>query len=297
MVATHSVDLLRGILNRTSDVGMIRLSRDGNNTRSTTLSASEVRQVGNDPLLSSTRILDGLFYKGVVVVEADSDSAFYQRVARMKRPGDEVHYAHAHNKQTLHKVVAPYERMGVKVAAVVDFDILKRADEFDRLLKSKTNDPITAMLEAQEQIRMSVEGAPLSEKLTELRSSLENLVEETPLAVEKSEAETLAAIKRRVKRALEESDTWSHCKQEGREALAEKDKAAFDQIDAFCRARGVFMVPVGELESWLVPFGLNRSNNKSAWIVQALQKLAELDLPSDSKLARFAEDIHEYLLP
>jgi hypothetical protein len=104
IVATHSVDLLRGILSKRADVDILRLSRNGNSTKSTKLSSEDVRGIANDPLLSSTRILDGLFYKGVVVVEADSDSAFYQRVARSARPGDEIHYAHAHNKQTIHKV-------------------------------------------------------------------------------------------------------------------------------------------------------------------------------------------------
>lgn len=295
VVATHSVDLLRGILNRRTDVGVVRPSRDGVDAKTTMLSAEEVQEMANDPLLSSTRILDGLFYKGVVVVEADSDSAFYQRVARMKRPGDEIHYAHAHNKQTLYKVVEPYEKMGVKVVAVADFDILKRADEFKRLLEAKADDPITEVMEAQEQIRLSVEGAPLSEKLTELRSSLENLAEQPSDIVEGREAETLAGIKRRVKRALEESDAWSACKQEGREALSEPNKVAFDVIDTFCRERGLLIVPVGELESWLVPLGLSRSNNKNAWIVRALQTLAKTELPPDSKQNRFVEDIHNYL--
>jgi hypothetical protein len=58
----------------------------------------------------------------------------------------------------------------------------------------------------------------------------------------------------------------------------------------------VLIVPVGELESWLVPFGLERLSNKSRWIVLALEKLSEIHIPSDSELADFVEEIHEYLL-
>ena len=115
--------------------------------------------------------------------------------------------------------------------------------------------------------------------------------------MESNDSETYASLKRRINRVLKESGAWSRYKQQGRAALSESGKAAFDKINTFCKGHGSFIVPAGELESWLVPFGLERSSNKSVWIVKALQKLSDMEtLPSDSELARFVRDIHDYLL-
>lgn len=39
-------------------------------------------QIITDPLLSSSRVPEGMFYKGVVVAETDADTAFYQRLSQ-----------------------------------------------------------------------------------------------------------------------------------------------------------------------------------------------------------------------
>src|SRR6185503_1950777 len=94
----------------------------------------------NDPVLATARVIEGLFYQAAVVVEADSDSAFYHRVARQVCPQDDVLYTRAHNKQTIQKLMGPYRRLGVKAAAIADLDLLRRRDEFDPLLRSATED-------------------------------------------------------------------------------------------------------------------------------------------------------------
>ncbi len=297
VVATHSVDILRGILSRRSDIGLVRLSRNSGVSNVTIMDADAVRRVANDPLLSSTRVLDGLFYRGVVVVEADSDSIFYQRVAAKIRSGDEIHYVHAHNKQTLAKVAGPYRKMGLPVAVVPDFDVLRDKTELRALLQAIQAPRVEDMLVLQETIRDEVELQPISARLEVLRQAVEAALDRTSSeSTSGGEAEALSDIKRRLKRALEESDKWSRFKRRGRAELSDKAQESFDSIDAHGRAVGLFIVPVGELESWLVDFGLPRLSNKNTWILQALEKLAEINLPEESALAKFVTGLHAYLL-
>lgn len=296
IVATHSVDLLRGILSKSTDVDLLRLSRGGGGMEVNQLGSEEVNEIANHPLLSSTRVLDGLFYRGVVAVEADADSAFYQRVARMKRPGDEVHYTHAHNKQTLRKVAGPYKRMGVKVAAVPDFDILRDQSELESLIEAVTDDDTTEVLDAQKQISEEIDSGSVGEQLKALREQLSKLADEHLENAEETEAQALNALKRNVKTAVKDSSLWTRYKQEGRDALSKESAQAFDHLNEFCKARGMFIVPVGELESWMVEHGLEKMSKKNHWIVQALQLLSEIDLPDESKLAKFVTDMHDYLL-
>ncbi len=283
-VSTHSVDLLRGILNKRADVEVIRLSRRSDQTSATRLTVDEVKEMSSDPLLTSTRVLDGLFYKGVVVVEGDADSAFYQRVARTMRSGDEIHYTHAHNKQTLYKVAGPYKNMGVPLVAIADFDVLREEPDFQKLLTAMTDRPIERVLDKRTLLQNYIESQPVSEKLREFRDALQQIVDDSTVAADRTEAEVLADVRRRTKRTREEARQWSAFKKAGREALDEEHKRIFDEVSDFCKQQGLFIVPVGELESWLTEFGIEPSSNKNAWIVRALETLPEIDLTS-SKLA------------
>ena len=80
-VSTHSADFLRGLLGTTKDSVVIHLDRvEENATEANVLDAEVLNQIVTDPLLSSGRVLEGMFYKGVVATEADSDATFYQRM-------------------------------------------------------------------------------------------------------------------------------------------------------------------------------------------------------------------------
>lgn len=296
-VATHSVDLLRGILNGTTNVDVIRLSREARTTEVKRLTVDKVQAIATNPLLSSTRVLDGLFYKGVVVVEADADSAFYQRAARSLRSGDEIHYVHAHNKQTLHKVVRPYKEMGVPTVAVADFDLLRNEDDFSNLMLAMTDDDLTEVLSKRQRLQDYIESQPRTQKLKDLHKGLNALISDIDAGTgSKTESEALADIRRRLNRMREESGEWSVYKKLGKEMLDEEHQAIFEEIDEFCKERGLFVVHVGELEAWLREFGLEPSSNKNAWIVKALEKLSSVNL-FGSKIEKFVMEMHEHLLP
>ena len=79
-IATHSADFLRGLLSSTRDAVIIHLDRVENITEANVLDSATLNQIITDPLLSSSRVLEGMFYKGVVATEADADAVFYQRL-------------------------------------------------------------------------------------------------------------------------------------------------------------------------------------------------------------------------
>jgi len=136
-IATHSSDLLSGILaKRQEDVTVIRIDRQKNNNKIDSIDHTHLTEIMNHPLLSSSRILEAIFYKGTVIVEADSDSTFYQRISRMIRTSDDIHYVHAHSKQAICKVAEAYTKLGIRFSAIVDFDALRVQNEFRNLISS-----------------------------------------------------------------------------------------------------------------------------------------------------------------
>ncbi len=303
VVATHSADVLRGILNKGGDFDILRLTRDAELSTCTMLEASEVRKIASDPVLSTTRVIEGLFYRAAVAVESDSDSAFYHRVARQVRPADDVLYTRAHNKQTLHKVLRPYRALGVKAAAIADFDIIKRGDELNPLLAAATDENLDQPLALQEQIRALVESELLLEKLAALKKDVEEILNAWPAVVKPDDAPPhLSNVRRALERVVDDADPWAATKQYGIERLPPAARGLFDQLRAWCARRGIFIVRSGELESMMVAHGVLYTRHKAAWIIQALTKLHELhpDTSTSPNANRIpwslAAEIHEYLL-
>ena len=58
------------MLSRTSAIDIVRIDRRGNLNAFCRLDPAQLKAIINDPLLTSARVLDGLFYSAAVVVEA-----------------------------------------------------------------------------------------------------------------------------------------------------------------------------------------------------------------------------------
>ncbi|MDO9528347.1 MAG: ATP-binding protein [Syntrophales bacterium] len=299
IIATHSSDILRGIINKRQDVSIIRIDRNKNQNKIYPLDADDMKKIANNPLLSSARVLEGLFYKGVVAVEADSDSTFYQRVSRAVRPSDEIHYTHAHNKQTVHKILEPYEKLGINFVAIIDFDILRVKDEFKTLLNKVRvpDDEIKTLLEIQADIVKEVESLDKSEQLKNIAASLKKLKEICLTEDSQKEPEkAILKIRSDLKKIRDNASPWSKYKAKGYSALTSGLIIKYEKLNTICRKYGLFIVPVGELESWLIPYGVQRTSNKAKWIVDALEKLPSIIPQENEDLFKFIIEVHDYLI-
>lgn len=297
-IATHSSDLLSGILAKREDLTVIRIDRQKNDNIIHILDHTHLTEIVNHPLLSSSRILEALFYKGTVIAEADSDSTFYQRISRIVRASDDIHYVHAHSKQAIHKVAEAYTKLGIRFSAIVDFDALRVQDEFKHLFlaMNQNTTKLGRLLELQKEIVEEIESVDKTHLLEQLIEKLDKLNASisSGLSFENPDR-TLLNAQRELKRIREDSSPWCNYKASGCNALTPESKGKFLELDRICRDDGLFLVPVGELESWLIYYGVDRSN-KSKWIVNALTSLHEIQIDENEPLGKFIIAIHKYLL-
>lgn len=81
LVSTHSSNFLMGCIQSGKPLNIIRLTYDENHyPTARMLSADRVSQLFKNPLLRSTGTLQALFYNAVVVTEGDTDRAFYNEI-------------------------------------------------------------------------------------------------------------------------------------------------------------------------------------------------------------------------
>jgi ABC-type cobalamin/Fe3+-siderophores transport system ATPase subunit len=168
--STHSPQFLMGCVDAGANVNIVRLTYEGGKGTACSLRSDELKELMLDPLLRSTGVLNALFYRGVVVCEADGDRAFYEEInarilAETSGGAPDSLFLNAQNKQTIHRMIKPLRTMGIPAAAIVDFDIFKDSD-------------LTTLLKA------CVVPRAIIQSITALRTSIERRFEESNVRME-----------------------------------------------------------------------------------------------------------------
>lgn len=299
-IATHSADFLRGLLSSTRDAVIIHLDRTENITKANVLDSVTLNQIVTDPLLSSSRVLDGMFYKGVVATEADADAVFYQRLFQKIGAADEVHFVNAHNKQTLKKIIGPYQKLGIKFAMIADADVIRDKREFSDILQVTSDEQLKSqILQEREIIMKHFQVRNKYAVLYELQAKTKELAEQ-PLIPETADPDDIASalfdFRSNLKKLRDDSDELSEFKKYGRASLPSELQPNFDNLWKCCASEGLFIVNVGELESWMVDYDIERTSNKSKWISKALNKLFEIEYDDSKAIWKFVDALRIYLV-
>jgi len=79
-VATHSSSFLMGCVQGGAPINIVRLTYNASSATARLLTKERLVPLMRNPLLRSIGVLDALFYNAVVVTEADADRAFYQEI-------------------------------------------------------------------------------------------------------------------------------------------------------------------------------------------------------------------------
>lgn len=272
IICTHSSNFLSGILTGTKDLDIFRLSRKGNQTIYNLLSSEIANQLISNPVLSSQRVVDGIFHSGVVICEADADRAVYQSVASIcHKSNREILFIHAHNKQTLALVADVLRQTGTPVAVIADIDILRPEKTLDEVYRVLTGKDVEADLkEKQNKLDTYIDGRPEIDVINELRNNVFEFLQQL-----NNGEHTLEGAKGALSRIHSGASKWSSLKREGLKVLEPEQHAnAYDLISALSKI-GLFVVPVGELEGW-IDLGTHK---KKKWIVPALEAIHDHKTP------------------
>lgn len=288
-VATHSADVLRGVLDANSpDVKVVRLQRQGDTNKVRLLDNQRIQELWGDPLLRYSNILDGLFHEGAIVCEADADCRFYSAIlesldatsnAEQKRP--DILFTHCGGKARMPLVVRALREVDVPVQAIADFDIL--ADE----------QPLRAVIEALgcdwssiesdwRTVKAAVDAKRPDLNTAEVRREVERVLAGASGTIlpERVRAELHSILKR--------TTAWSNAKLVGKSFVPSGDPTrACDRLLVSLRSAGLHVVEVGELEG----FCRAVDGHGPKWVNAVLGR----DLGNDADLAQ-ARDFARRLL-
>ncbi len=248
-IATHSTDILDGLMaSGASKVRIIRIQRDGKINRVKELSKEKTLAIAKDALTKYSGVFKGIFYKHVIITESDGDCQFYSSFLNLKSIAGEkqpdVLFIHAAGKHRMGQLVETLKSLDVPVSVIADIDILNEENTFKSLFE-KLGGTWDELATAWRAIKTDVEARrpPLNiEQVKGLISTQLNSLSGTgafPKSVEHS-----------IKQIFKTQSPWGAIKQAGRSALNGPSVGHFDDIARICAEKGLWIVPVGELEGF-----------------------------------------------
>lgn len=288
IVATHSSDILDGILSGGKDVTIFRMNRSNNTTSFKKISSEVTSKLAKSPLLSSQPIQEAIFYEGVIVCEGDSDRCIYETVYSKIFNDKRILFVHTYSKQQIQSVTKILKDATIPVCAITDIDILNSENDMEKLIHSLKEDFDThQLLVIRKKISDYVNGTEEQIILSNLKNETQEFLKE----LSEGKHSDLSNAKSALKRIRNNASKWQKIKLEGINALPESLQDDAKILIDCLKKIGFFIVPAGELESW---WDVGTTIKKD-WIVNALEKLETGDPPQS--LQDFVKSFKSFFSP
>lgn len=278
IVSTHSPEFVLGCLDESINITIIRLTYDGKNATTRHLDSNQVLQLTTDPLLRTTETFNALFHDSAVVTEYHGDRVFYKEIFdKLKKQNmkknvssesceDAVNvndsiFLNTNGKHSMHRIFGPLRKIGIPTAAIYDLDIIKN--------QSMENEHKTLWKTVLK--HANVPDSDM-ERLESERATLENDLE-----------------------AVKESKSIPF-KRKGLTRLTELKKQKGEQLLSELQRYGIFVVPIGELESWSEDITAEEFD-KPYWLENILLKIDTIGnvVLSERKIWTFMKEVNAWL--
>jgi hypothetical protein len=259
--STHSPTFVMGCIQSGAPINIVRLTYRGGVPTARVLPSSEILELMRNPLLRSTGVLNGLFYEFVVVTESDADRAFYQEV----------------NERLLR--LKP--EWGIPNCLFLNAQGKHTVHIIIKLLR-KLGIPAAGIVDVD---ILKEGGAPWA-----------HIVDSAGIPGINRNA--LATLRANIKAAMDA--TGRNMKRDGGVAILERgDKEAAENLLGQLAKYGIFVVPGGELESWLKV--LEAPGHGPSWLINIFAKMGEdpdaatYVRPSDDDVWKFMSGLQRWL--
>lgn len=276
-VATHSSHVLRGMIEETEQLEVLRLSRIRSRFTGRRVSKEILKASIEKPSTKSESILDGLFAEAVTVVESEGDRLVYGTTWD-KIAGDFRHDIHFVSVGGLGGIADPcvlYRNLKIPVCVAADLDVIRELGTFASILKAVA--PAEVAQELMGECRRIIDAVkalgPIYDE-AHTRKELSDILGET---LDWKDANQLQRIRSTLSDLGGGLSLTSRLKK-GLDSL--KSYSVYHDLVAFlnrCRSYGVFLVPVGELEDWvphLVADGPSKKK-KAEWANYAANRIRD----------------------
>ena len=262
-ISTHNANFIMGCLQTGIPITIIRLTYQNAIASTQAMDYSDLVKFMRNPLLRSVGVINALFYNFVIVTEGDNDRAFY----------DEIN----------ERLLTFSENRGIPNCLFLNAQNKQTIPTIVQLLR-KMGVPTAAIMDL-DAIKKDSDWSFITDafSIPELCKS------------------SIYSLRTSVEKKL--NDINSNYKIEGGvQNLSVEDKKAAEDLFRLLSSYGLFIVPNGEIESWLKNLSVDinrRSNHGTKWIINIFEKMgddpnSDYVFPTDGDVWNFVSSIRDY---
>lgn len=266
-IATHSSDVLQGLLNVSSEnLRVLRIQRDGNVNRVKELDKARAKAIGSDPLMKFSSVLSGVFHQRVIVCESDADCLFYSSLLDLPEVHGEqlpdVLFVQAAGKHRMAALAEALRSLDVTVDVVADFDLLNDDSVLKRLVLALGGEWTSVVAES----------SPLKKAIEQHKPWLNALEVGNAILATLKRSPTSGEFPRPLRDEIEsifrKASPWDAIKDAGEAAIpAGQPTTHWRALQSICSQIGLWIVPKGELEGFCKSIG----GHGPRWVQQVIE--------------------------
>ena len=276
-VATHSADVLQGLLNVASEhLRVLRIQRVGSVNRVKELDKMRAKAIGGDPLMKFTSVMSGVFHSRVIVCEADADCMLFSAILDLPTVRGEQHpdvlFVQTGGKSRMSAVVEALRALDVIVDVVVDIDILREEAILERVVTALGGEWSSVETHARS-LKTAIEHHKPWLTAGEVAKGIQEIVSRAP-----TDGEFPKKLRSEINALFKKASPWDVIKDAGRAGIpAGEATIHYRELERLCRAVGLWIIPVGELEG----FCKSEGGHGPTWVQNVLERH---DLANDVEL-------------
>ena len=288
-VATHSPDVLHGMISRASDnLRVLRIQRTGDVNHVKELDKEMVKRISVNPLLRYSSVMSGVFHRNVVICEGDPDCLFYSSLlATPVVYGDrypDVLFLHGNGKHQIANLAKALVSLDVPVGVIADMDVLNDLEVLKGIVDSLGGNWASIESSARA-LWQAIDGEKPGVTIEDVKESVREVLDS-----ESDLKDLFAKLKRNIDDQVSKVSRWEAIKSSGERALPSGEAVRhFNRIRTFCQEVGLWIVPVGELERFCTPVG----GRGSRWAQQVLEQFDLKVAPELEEARKFVREMWE----
>ena len=294
-IATHSSQILRGVIQTANSLQIVRLTKGASGFSAKIVDSVVLAEAMKKPSVRAETVLDGIFSQAVTIIEGDGDRIVYQAAWEMvgQERNFDIHFTAVGGTGGIADTCKLYRILGIPVSVIADLDVVIDIEKLRLILNSLCDnnsivqpllEEITNVAEAIRKLPPTISESELSEELRKLASM--------EFDWNNGDDRTLKDTFSRLSSSL---NGMRKLKRGGIHVLPSEVAGTLGGLIEKFAAIGLFLVPVGELEEWLSGCGIEASKKKKwAWANEAADYIRSSELKDDD-IWKFVRQIGGYL--
>ena len=273
-ISTHNIDLIKGILEKKSNrVKIVKIDRDGDKNKIDQLKSESIEKISDDKNLKYSNILDGLFYKQVVLCENESDCKFYAAVLEnvCQTTYQNTLFCGVGGKSQFKMVGPLLKDAKINYIVIADLDLIDDKERLKGLVDSieenkydeikKDHLDFLTLFESEKEIT--------KRKQLEIKKEILEIFDAS-----KSDEYMSEANAKKIKSLLKNVNSLSLLKEEGSKSVPEGDcKNKYKKILKTLESLNVYLVECGEIENFVPQI----KGHGPKWVEEVFKKYPNME--------------------